>query len=421
MTVSRKSAAGAAVLVITVAAVFMATGCEPLFFQHSIFLTTLQDGDEVWGIVKLVAEVSGKDVSSVTFYCDTVDEDHVLGAGTLEGSSHYTVDWYTQEGAQGEHAVYAVVRYGDGESLQDSVRVTVDNPTRADSIPADTVKLTPENDPAPPQLMPEFKDYWHDPVPLEGPINTAGAEDSPFITPDGGTFYFWFKGDVTMDVHDEVYDPASGIYWAQKVDGQWQEPEKVNLQYYDQLSLDGAHTVRGNTMWFASVREGNYRDIDIWTATLADGRWSNWTNAGKKLNLEYEIGELHVSADGSELYFDSSRAGGKGGKDIWVTRKVGGEWQDPESITIVNTELMEGWPYVSEDGRELWFTRATPGPEIYRSFKVNGQWQEPQKVIAPMAGEPTLDNEGNIYFAHHWWNSAENRANEADFYVCYRR
>jgi hypothetical protein len=36
--------------------------------------------------------------------------------------------------------------------------------------------------------------------------------------------------------------------------------------------------------------------------------------------------------------------------------KVNGEWQTPENVAAVNTVGDEGWPYVTQDGMELWFT-----------------------------------------------------------------
>lgn len=421
--VYRKSVIPITIFLIAIFVIPLA-GCESSDSELGVSITGLNDGDEVWGIVKLVTKVSGDDIDSVKFYHDSVDENNLIGTATSQSGSKYGMDWYTQDLPNGQITLYAVAYDSLGDFAQDAINASIHNLTRADAIPRGTVKLIPQLDPAPPKLMPEFKAYWHDPVPLEGPINTAGAEDSPFITPDGKTFYFWFKGDATKTVHEEVEDPTSGIYWSKKVNGEWQEPEKLHLQYYDQLSLDGAHTVRDDKLWFVSIREGNLggvTEMEFWIATFIDGRWTNWQNAGERLNREIRIGEMHITADGNELYFDSMMAGGKGQKDIYVTRKVGGEWQDPEPINIVNTEMNEGWPYISEDGTELWFTRATPGPEIFRSLKVNGEWQEPEKIIGPMAGEPTLDDEGNIYFTHHWWNSELNRANEADFYVCYRK
>ncbi len=178
---------------------------------------------------------------------------------------------------------------------------------------------------------------------------------------------------------------------------------------------------RGETLWFGSVREGNYRDIDLWTAKMIDGRWTDWANAGELLNKTYQIGELHVSVGGSEIYCGSARPGGKGQSDIWVTRNVNGRRQEPENVTAVNTEGHEGQPFLSEDGNELWFTRLTPGPSIWRSLKVNGEWQPPEEVLTNLACEPTLDAAGNLYFVHHRWDNALNQVTEADIYVCRRK
>ncbi len=70
-----------------------------------------------------------------------------------------------------------------------------ERPSREDAIPDDAVKVTPETDVFPPVV---HDPAWSDPVPVAGPVNTAGAEDSPFIAPDGGMFLFWFTPDVTI-------------------------------------------------------------------------------------------------------------------------------------------------------------------------------------------------------------------------------
>jgi hypothetical protein len=414
--------------VITLIAIVMLTiitlSCQPgnSSSLSSSFSWQIPTNDQtVYGIVKLTVRINHDDISGVEFYLDVIDGGHLISLSTNAGNSTYYCDWYTQDIVNGDHVLHAVTNFTKGESSQTSITVKLNNQMRTNSIPLSIIKMTPDNDPALPYLNPAFKDYWYDPEPLEGPINTAGAEDSPFITPDGNTFYFWFNGDQTKDVQGQAKDPMTGIYWSKRVNGKWQEPQRLFLQYFDKIGFDGAETVRGNTLWFASIREGNYRSIDMWTANLLDGRWVNWTNAGELLNKIYQIGELHVGVDGNEIYFDSTRTASKGGKDVWITRKVSGQWQEPENIEVVNTDADEGWPFVSDDGTELWFTRATPGPTIYRSLKVNGKWQTPEMVVSNLAGEPTLDAAGNLYFVHHRWDITLNRATEADIYVCYRK
>ena len=380
----------------------------------------ITNGQTVYGIVKLKARVSGI-TTGVNFYLDTIGEDSVIGEGVYDGNSVYSTDWFTQETFNGMHTIYTITTYSDGTRSENSIDVKVINQTRADAIPSSVIKMTPANDNAPPQLSFKFKNIWNDPVPMDGPINTTGAEDSPFITPDGNTFYFWFNADETKDIEEQVADPLTGIWWSKRVNDQWQEPQRLYLQYFNEIGLDGAPMVRGNTLWFVSIRKGNYRDIDIWTAEMVGGRWVNWDNAGELLNKNYDVGELHVSADGSEIYYGSSRPGGKGQMDIWVTRKENGIWQEPENITQVDSTLNEGQPFLSEDGNELWFTRSTPGPEIWRTIKINGQWQEPELIVSNLSGEPTLDLSGNLYFVHLRWDDTLNRATEADIYVCYRK
>ena len=272
-----------------------------------------------------------------------------------------------------------------------------------------------------PVLSAAFTSIFYDPVPMEAPITTAGAEDSPFITPDGNTFYFFFSPDMSIPVTEQILDRVTGIYWSQKVGGAWTEPQRVWLNYCDDPSLDGAETILGDTMWFASVRAGVKREIDLFAAELVGGRWTNWANLGEPLNVEYQVGELHISADGSQVYFHSKRTGGKGGMDIWVTSKVNGQWQTPQNVEAVNTEFDDGYPYLSEDGSELWFNRGPVTPSVYRSVKVNGQWQAPELVVSSLAGEPTLDREGNLYFVHHYYDDSAKKLWEADIYVCRRR
>jgi hypothetical protein len=282
---------------------------------------------------------------------------------------------------------------------------------RSEAIPDDAVKITPETDIYPPIL---HSDKYKTPVPLTGLLNTAGAEDAPFIMPDGNTLYFFFTPDVSVPAEKQLLDGVTGIYMSTKdTGGAWGEPERVILN--DDISLDGAEFIQGNTMWFCSARAG-YKGINWFTAQMIKGKWQDWQYAGAQFPVSYEVGELHFSPDWQELYFHSARPGGQGDNDIWVTRLKNGEWQEPENINAVNSAGSEGWPCLTPDGNELWFTRTYSGtPAIFRSVKVNGQWADPELIISQFAGEPSLDNEGNIYFVHHYYKDGVML--EADIYL----
>jgi len=297
---------------------------------------------------------------------------------------------------------------------------------RKDAIPPDAIKMTPALDTWPPVLL---SADWNDPVPMPGPVNTAGGEDSPFITADGEWFFFFFTPDVSVPAELQLSDGCTGIYWTRRSGDGWTEPERVVLN--DDVSLDGCQYMRGDSMWFCSVRAIDaLREGPEWyTAVLRNGEWSNWRNAGAQLNLEYEVGELHITADGRTMYCARiADKGGEGGYDLWSLERNATGWDPPVHLGArVNGPTDDGWPFVSSDGRELWFTANStahgPGPGLCRCLKDSaGSWAEPEEIVSRFAGEPTLDDDGNLYFVHHFFTgSGSIRMIEADIYVCYRK
>jgi hypothetical protein len=99
---------------------------------------------------------------------------------------------------------------------------------------------------------------------------------------------------------------------------------------------------------------------------------------------------------------------------------VNGKWKNPVNVKAVNSDVNEGMPYVNPDMNELWFNRWYLGsPAVFRSKKVDGEWQDPELIVSWFAGEPTLDSEGNLYFVHHYYQDAV--LLEADIYVAYKK
>lgn len=319
-----------------------------------------------------------------------------------------------------------VVGCGDGKTpgqpARDANAPAATAPAGADAarlrkVPADAVKITPQTDVYPPKLHAEG---WHPPVPVPAPVNTAGAEDSPFVMPDGKTLYVWFTPKTGIPPQKQLLDGVTGCYVFRKGDGEaWSAPERLILQDPGKLALDGGQFVMGDTIWFCSAREG-YTGVNYFTAQRKDGKWGNWQYTGDTLNKTYDMGEMHITADGKSLYFHSGRPGGKGKYDIWVSRKADGKWQEPKNVEAVNSEETDGWPFLTQDGNELWFTRRYRGsPAIFRSKKAAGQWQKPEMILSQFAAEPSLDNAGNIYFAHHYFKA--NKMLEADIYVARKK
>jgi Tol biopolymer transport system component len=285
---------------------------------------------------------------------------------------------------------------------------------RQDKIPNDISKRGPDTDQHPPIL--HSSDY-EEPIPLPDSVNTAGAEDSPFILPDGNTLYFFFTPDVRVSLEQQLLDNVTGIWVSHKTGDTWSNEARVWLQQPGKLALDGSVCIQGSEMWFASSREG-YTGVNMFTAEWVNENWLNWQYAGNRLMNEIQIGEVHIHVN--DLYFHSNRTGGKGGFDIWVTTRDGNTWSDPINIEAVNSDTTDVQPFISFDGEELWFTRIHNGtPGIFRSLNTDGMWSVPELVLSQYAGEPTLDNAGNIYFVHHFYENGI--MIEADIYVACKK
>lgn len=287
---------------------------------------------------------------------------------------------------------------------------------RADKLPDDIAKVLPENDLFPPVL---HSGDWEDPIPMEGAVNTRGAEDSPFITEDLNSFFFFFTPDVRVPLTEQLIDTVTGIWLSEKNGDVWSEPKRVYLESIE--CLDGCAFACEDTLYFASVRTGNMGEIDIFTSVYDGENYSDVSNCGEDLNVTYDIGEFHISDDKNLLFYGNYNGSDY---DLYYLTYKDGEWKDPAAISELNTGKTEFQPCLTYDGNELWYTSDSKlgytGPAVFRSKKTESGWGEPEEIISNFAGEPCVDSEGNIYFVHHFVDSSINII-EADIYYCKKK
>ena len=129
---------------------------------------------------------------------------------------------------------------------------------------------------------------------------------------------------------------------------------KINSRFWDSqpsLSADG------RMLYFASTRSGGLGGSDIWISSRnSDGTWSIPVNAGNRINTRSREESPFIHADGSTLYFRSNGHRGLGGFDIFVSSSVNNQWTDPKHLgSPINSTENDGALIVSLDGLRGYF------------------------------------------------------------------
>src|SRR2546422_1022487 len=90
----------------------------------------------------------------------------------------------------------------------------------------------------------------------------------------------------------------------------------------------------GLEMFITSGRAGTLGNNDLWVSTRATtlDAWSEPANLGSTINTPADDGGPALSCDGTTLYFYSTRPGGSGGRDLYVTtrQRIHGEGRDDD-------------------------------------------------------------------------------------------
>ncbi|MDH7516238.1 MAG: OmpA family protein [Bacteroidota bacterium] len=118
-----------------------------------------------------------------------------------------------------------------------------------------------------------------------------------------------------------------------------------------------ALTRDGNTIVFASERDGGYGNSDLWVAQrMPDGSWGTPRNLGNTVNTRGEEKSPFLRGDGDTLYFASDGHGGYGGLDIFRSVRVNGVWGKPVNLgPPLNSDEDDAFLSGNEAGDTLFF------------------------------------------------------------------
>lgn len=170
------------------------------------------------------------------------------------------------------------------------------------------------------------------------------------------------------------------IWMMEKTDTGWSEPEPLP-EPINAIQIEGEEWPSSNNnflftndnknFYFTTMMRGS-KSIALYETQFDENEFSDPKAVEGLFDDEkYWIYSAVISPDGQYLVFNSYDApGGKGGEDIFVSRKTEKGWSKAKSIgQLVNSKDEESSPRFSRDGKYFFFSRA----ENFGNYEY-GEW-----------------------------------------------
>lgn len=207
---------------------------------------------------------------------------------------------------------------------------------------------------------------WSAPANLGSLINSAFSDQGAAISRDGLSLYF------TSDRPGGLGGPFD-MYVSQRanVDDPWGAP--INLGPTVNTVFDEgnpAFSRDGHFLFFQSKRPGGLGGIDLWVSrrehTHDDFDWQPAVNLGAAVNSTADDnGPSYFENDeggAPQLYFGSTRLGGLGAADIYLSQQMAdGSFGPATLVTELSSSSNENRPSIRHDGLEIFFQSNRPG------------------------------------------------------------
>ncbi|MES2131923.1 MAG: hypothetical protein V4506_06190 [Bacteroidota bacterium] len=227
------------------------------------------------------------------------------------------------------------------------------------------------------------------------PINTSELEGVPVISADESVIIFTYAGKKSTGglLNDELKPDLQGGDYHEDIfisvrtnDSTWSEPTGIAALNTKANDAAVALSPDGQTLFsFISNNDAG----DLFMSSLNGSEWSKPVRLNKNINTAEWEGSCSISSDGRFLYFASERSGGLGGRDLYVSEKINGDWGPAKNLGPgINTQYNEDAPFIHPDGITLFFSseghKSIGGYDIMYSIKQDNNWIEPISMGIPL-------------------------------------
>jgi len=204
------------------------------------------------------------------------------------------------------------------------------------------------------------------------------SDYEPSMSPDGKRIFF-----VSNRPLNQTGEPKkdTDIWYVERTDSGWSEAHHTGSninsdesEYYPSIASNG-------TLYFTAQLEGDSVGYGIYTAEPNDNSYDVPVRMSDSVNTRETTGHSYIAPDESYIVYSSNgREDSKGRFDLYVSFKNdNGTWTKSRNLgDMVNSLWSDDYPYVSPDGRYLFFTSArrtqpkwNENPLTFKQLKAN--------------------------------------------------
>ncbi len=201
-------------------------------------------------------------------------------------------------------------------------------------------------------FMEQKNGIWTAPKPA--PFCSEYGDGEPIFSPDGKKLFFLSLRPLTP----EGSAGKENMWYVERIEDAWSEPKPVS-PLINSFDLHWLFSVAGNgTIYFPSSSGNSYGQNDIYSSRLIDGEYEEPKNLGDVINATGIDHTPFIAPDESYLIFVSSRESPSfSDSKFYISyRNEDGSWMEPINMgPEINSKQFALCPAVTPDGKYIFF------------------------------------------------------------------
>lgn len=189
---------------------------------------------------------------------------------------------------------------------------------------------------------------------MRNPIGFKASNLGSIVNSISSNFNAVLSGDENTLAYTSLGKRGYEVFVSKKENGEWAKPVNISKQLGANVKTSSLSNDGTQLYLIDDFDENN----EIYVSKFVGKKWGGAEKLPKPVNTKYKESHASISADSKTLYFTSNSSGGLGGLDIYKTTiDAKGKWSKPENLgPNINTKYNEETPFISSDGRYLYFS-----------------------------------------------------------------